>query len=194
MTRGMQVFRNPPEEPKSPHPIVMAAVAGLILLIVLGGLYVRGSRWQRATEPEQAGSPIVGPAAQAPIQPQQADSQQRTRFLAEADAAIQALEKVATAVEVGVGLVEYRTRITDAKVTVDRFLNAWSVDLVSPVRATVAQAMDEFFESVRLWQQGEDGVTNPSYEARIQFLRQGVALQKQGVATTKQARSALANR
>ncbi len=119
-----------------------------------------------------------------------------------ADVAVQALETVATAVEVGVGMGEYRTRITDAKVVVDRFLNTWPVDLKPSLRATIDQAMSEFVESVRLWQDAralrQESLSEVSLPKRGQLLEQALTLMRQveslqnhGVATTKSARSLL---
>jgi len=83
--------------------------------------------------------------------PQLVQSHRVRQFKADARIAVEALDAVASAIEVGVLYADYAKRVADVKVTVDRFLRKWPVDLVPPLRATVSGAMDDFGLALTAW-------------------------------------------
>lgn len=78
-------------------------------------------------------------------------SQGTRQFRTEAAVAVQALDAVAAAIEVGVLYADYAKRVADAKVTVDRFLRKWPSDLMPPLRANVSSVMNDFGLTLEAW-------------------------------------------
>jgi hypothetical protein len=79
------------------------------------------------------------------------------QFKADAEAAVQALDSVASAVEVGVPYADYGNRVAGANAVVDRFLGRWPADLSPALRGTIVGVVDDFGLALEAWAQRVKG-------------------------------------